>query len=114
MYERFTQPPISRPAFVRRLAAHFGVIVIVILVSLAIGILGLIYFQGLPLSDAFLNSATLLGGMGLVQAPTSISGKLFAALFALYAGLVFLATLGIILAPIVHRILHKFHWHEDK
>jgi hypothetical protein len=63
--------------------------------------------------DAFLNASMLLGGMGPVDAPRTSAGKLFAGIYALYAGLVFLVIVGIILAPIVHRILHRFHWQED-
>lgn len=62
--------------------------------------------------DAFLNSAMLLGGMGPVDAPKTDSGKLFAGLYALYAGLVFLVTVAIVFTPIVHRVMHKFHWRD--
>ena len=57
----------------------------------------------------------LLGGMGPVESPQTASGKLFAGLYALYAGLVFLVAVGIALAPVVHRrLMHKFHWVDDK
>ena len=55
----------------------------------------------------------LLGGMGPVHLPQTESGKLFAGLFALYAGLVFIATAALILGPIVHRVLHRFHWDKE-
>jgi len=51
--------------------------------------------------------------MGPVDAPQSDGGKLFAGLYALYAGLVFLVVAGLTLAPFVHRLLHKFHWDAD-
>ena len=54
----------------------------------------------------------LSGGMGPIEAPQSPGGKVFAGLYALYAGLVFLVTTGIVFAPVVHRLLHKFHWGE--
>lgn len=56
----------------------------------------------------------LLGGMGPVDAPRTDGGKLFAGLYALYAGLVFLVVVALIFAPIVHRIMHRFHWQEDR
>jgi hypothetical protein len=56
----------------------------------------------------------LLGGIGPVDAPQTDGGKLFAGLYALYAGLVFLVVAGLILAPLVHRIMHKFHWARDQ
>jgi hypothetical protein len=64
--------------------------------------------------DAFLNAAMLLGGMGPVNAPITPAGKVFAGLYALYAGLIFLVTAGLLLAPLVHRILHRFHWEEKR
>ena len=68
------------------------------------------YFEGLAWRDAFLNAAMLLGGMGPVETPQTPGGKLFAGLYALYAGLVFLIVAGILFAPGVHRLLHRFHW----
>jgi len=52
----------------------------------------------------------LLGGMGPVNSPVTAAGKLFAGLYALYAGLVFLVTAGLVFAPLVHRLMHRFHW----
>ena len=72
------------------------------------------YYEGLPWRDAFLNSAMLLGGMGPVDAPRTDGGKLFAGIYALYSGLVFLVVVALIFAPIVHRIMHRFHWQEDR
>mgnify|MGYP001417837953 FL=1 len=67
----------------------------------------------LPWVDAFLNASMLLGGMGPIDPPTTSAGKLFAGIYALYAGLVFLVGVGVFLAPVIHRILHRFHWNED-
>jgi hypothetical protein len=74
---------------------------------------GYAHYEGLAWRDAFLNAAMLLGGMGPVEVPRTEGGKLFAGLYALYAGLVFLVAVGIVLAPLVHRLLHKFHWDAD-
>jgi hypothetical protein len=84
----------------------------VVLGSLAGGMAGYMYFERLPWRDAFLNAAMLLGGMGPVESPATPGGKLFAGLYALYAGLVFLVAVGIVLAPVVHRLLHQFHWDQ--
>jgi hypothetical protein len=81
--------------------------------SLFLGMLGYHVLVKLPWVDAFLNASMLLGGMGPVDAPRTSAGKLFAGIYALYAGLVFLVVVGIILAPAVHRILHRFHWQGD-
>jgi len=114
MYEHRLQPPLSRRAFIARLARHAAVAFAVILASLGLGTWGYVFFEGLPPAHAFLHAASLLAGMGLVEMPGSVQGKLFAGAFALYAGLVFLASFSIVLAPILHRLLHKFHWEGDR
>jgi len=112
-YERRRARPVPRRAFLRRLAAHGGVALALLAVSLAIGMWGYARFEGLAWRDAFLNASMLLGGMGPVDAPRTPDGKLFAGIYALYAGLVFLATAGIVAAPVVHRLMHRFHFEED-
>ena len=92
---------------------HFAVATALVLGSLLIGMAGYALYEGLAWRDAFLNAAMLLGGMGPVEVPRTEGGKLFAGLYALYAGLVFLVAVGIVLAPVVHRLLHKFHWDAD-
>lgn len=63
--------------------------------------------------DAFLNASMILGGMGPVKTQgLSEAGKVFAGLYALYSGLVFIAVMGLMLAPVIHRVLHRFHWSE--
>ncbi|HEY5545099.1 MAG TPA: hypothetical protein VIK50_03520 [Gemmatimonadaceae bacterium] len=85
-----------------------------VLVSLLIGMAGYMHYEQLPWRDAFVNAAMLLGGMGPVESPQTAGGKMFAGLYALYAGLVFLVAIGIVLAPVVHRLLHKFHWEGER
>ena len=114
MYEPKTHPPIPRHQFVRRVLLHASAALAVLLLSLMLGMAGYEYFEQLPWRDAFLNSAMLLGGMGPVNAPQTNGGKLFAGLYALYAGLVFLVSAALILTPIVHRVMHKFHWEQDR
>lgn len=97
------------------MAAHAGVALIVIAISLLIGMAGYRHYEHMSWLDAFLNSAMLLGGMGPVKTDgLSEPGKLFAGIYALYAGLVFIAVLGIILTPVIHRVLHRFHWNEER
>jgi hypothetical protein len=112
-YERRRARLVPRGAFLRRLAAHGGVALGLLAVSLAIGMWGYARFEGLAWRDAFLNASMLLGGMGPVDAPRTPDGKLFAGVYALYAGLVFLATAGIVAAPVVHRLMHRFHFEDD-
>lgn len=112
MYETRLHPPLPLPRFLRRLLLHAVVSLVLIVGSLAIGMAGYGYFEHLPWRDGFLNSAMLLGGMGPVDPPRTDGGKLFAGFYALYAGLVFIIGVSVVLAPVVHRVLHKFHWDE--
>ena len=85
-------------------------------VSLGAGMIGYLYFEPKDVNtwpDAFLNAAMLLGGMGPVHTPATEAGKVFAGLYALYAGLVFLVAAGLLLAPVFHRLLHRFHWEQS-
>lgn len=112
MYEHRSQAPISTSQFVRRLLRHAGYGAALIGVSLTAGMIGFATLAAQPPVDALLNAAMLLGGMGPVGDLThvSVAGKLFAAGFALYAGLVFLIVAGLLVTPVFHRVLHRFHW----
>jgi hypothetical protein len=80
--------------------------------SLGIGMVGYHQFEKLPYIDAFLNSAMLLGGMGPVDIPHSAAGKIFAGLYALYSGILFLVMATLMTAPFLHRLMHRFHWSD--
>ncbi len=112
MYETKRQAPVPRARFVQRLALHVALALALLAISLAIGMAGYVAFEKLSWMDAFLNSAMLLGGMGPVDPPKTAGGKLFAGLYALYAGLVFIATAALLFTPILHRLMHHFHWSE--
>lgn len=114
MYETRKHPPLPRPRFLRRLVLHIAGAIGLLLGSLFIGMAGYGFFEDLAWRDTFLNSAMLLGGMGPVDMPKTDSGKIFAGLYALYAGLVFIVTAGLVFAPVLHRLLHKFHWDEGQ
>ena len=72
------------------------------------------FVEGLGWSDAFLNSAMLLGGMGPVNPLCTTLGKWLAGVYALFAGLVFLVLAGVMLAPVLHHVLHKFHLEKQE
>ncbi len=112
IYERKHQPPVTRAQFARRIALHGGLVALLLAGSLAVGMAGYMNFEGLPALDAFLNAAMLLGGMGPVDLPKTAAGKLFAGGYALYAGLVFIAATALLLALVVHRVMHHFHWSD--
>ena len=113
MYERRKERLLPRRGFLTRFVKHVGVAVLVLVGSLVMGMAGYAHFEGLSWLDAFLNASMLLGGMGPVESPATPGGKLFAGLYALYAGMVVLVVASIVLAPVVHRVLHRFHW-DDK
>jgi hypothetical protein len=114
VYEPKAHPLISRARFVRRVQRHVAAALALLLLSLVLGMAGYEYFEQLPWRDAFLNAAMLLGGMGPVDAPQTDGGKVFAGLYALYAGLVFLVVAGLVIAPVAHRVMHRFHWEQDR
>ena len=84
----------------------------VIGISLSIGILGYHYIAGFGWVDALLNAAMILTGMGPVGALNSDAAKIFASAYALFSGVVFVTATGIILSPMFHRVLHRFHVEE--
>ena len=103
------QKLLSKRVFVQRLARQGLVALILVLGSLALGTVGFHVLSGQLWIDALLNSAMLLGGMGPVGNLGPSSGKLFAAFFALYSGLVFLIVAGLLFMPVFHLVLHRFH-----
>src|SRR5204863_2702895 len=105
--------PLPRRLFVLRMASHFAIAATLVALSLFVGMWGYERYEQLQWRDAFLNAAMLLGGMGPVDDPKTDEGKLFAGVYALYAGLVFLIVAGVLLAPVIHRVLHRFHWQAD-
>ena len=113
MYEHRRDRLLPFGRFLLRFARHIGISSALVLLSLFIGMLGYVHYERLSWLDGFLNAAMLLGGMGPVEQPQTPGGKLFAGLYALYAGLVFLVVAGIVLAPVGHRVLHRFHLEDE-
>ena len=109
MYERRHEPLLPLADFLRRLVRHAGIAVAIVVISLAAGMLGYHFFEGLTWIDAFLNAAMILGGMGPINELHTIAGKIFAGVYALYSGLIVLIVAGVLFAPMFHRFLHHFH-----
>jgi len=108
-WERRHQPLLPRRQFILRLGRWSAIAFAVVVVSLTIGICGYHFLEKLPWIDALLNAAMILGGMGPVDRIKTDAGKLFASFYALYSGLALISVAGLLLAPVVHRFLHKFH-----
>ena len=113
MFEHRTQPLLARRAFYQRLIRSVSLALSIIALSLGIGMAGYHYLEKLAWLDAYMNAAMILSGMGPVAPIQSSAGKLFAGSYALFSGLAFITSLGVVLAPVFHRFLHKFHLEAD-
>jgi hypothetical protein len=107
--EHRRQPLAPRKVYLRRLARYMALSVAIIVFSLGIGVLGYHLTEGLPWLDSLLNASMILGGMGPVNPVQTVAGKWFASMYALYSGMVLLVAVGVIIAPVFHRFLHRFH-----
>ncbi len=108
-YEHRTQGVLPLRAFVRRVGRHGGAALVVILLSLAGGTLGYRLTEGMRWLDALYNAAMILTGMGPPEPLRTSGGKLFASAYAVYSGVVFLVVAGLLVAPFIHRLLHRLH-----
>ena len=113
MYERRKHPLASPRVFVRRVTKNLAIGIVLVVVSLAACMAGFVCIEGLGAMDAFLNASMLLSGMGPVHIPVTNAGKMFAGIYAIYSGFAVLGIAGVIFAPVVHRVLHRFHVAED-
>ena len=111
-YESRHQPLAPVPRYVMRVLASLFIALLLIGGSLFGGMWGYAHFEGMSWLDAFLNASMILSGMGPADQLKTDAGKLFAGCYALYSGLVIVLASGIMLAPVVHRILHRFHVDE--
>jgi len=113
-YEHVSRKPLSSRAFLIRMLRHGVLASGIIALSIIVGMFGYEHYEHLAWRDALLNTTMLLGGMGPVDAPQSPGGKLFASFFALYSGLVFIATAGVVLTPVGHRVLHHLNFDDEE
>ena len=111
-YEHRSDDLAPRSIFIRRMLGSIGMAVGLILISLGVGIVCYHFLAGLNFIDSLLEASMILGGMGPVNELHSDGAKIFASIYALYSGLLILALMGIVLSPVVHRIMHKFHVDE--
>lgn len=103
---------------VRRFALRMGRAILLWLglavIGLAIGMMGYASTEGMSATDAFVNAAMILSGMGPVGELRTEAGKLFAGAYALFSGLFVVIATGFVLAPVLHRVLHSFHVEEGE
>lgn len=113
MYEHRSEPLLPRREFIKRVALHAAAAMGLVCLSILVGMSGYMGFAHMRWVDAFLNSTMLLGGMGPVGDLPNDTSKIFAGLYALYAGLIFIVAASVLVAPVAHRIFHILHLDED-
>ena len=109
MFEHRNEPLLARRAYYRRLGRHGAIAAILLGASLLIGMAGYHFIEDEHWIDAFANAAMILSGMGPLDPIKSPAGRIFAGCYALFSGVAFLTTVAVLLAPMVHRFLHRFH-----
>lgn len=107
MLEKYP-PLLPTHRFIWRLVRHLLFGLVIIAFSLLAGMIGYRHFEHMGWVDAFVNAAMILSGMGPVSPLQTDAGKIFAGVYALFSGIVFLVVIAIILAPLLHRFFHKF------
>ena len=113
MFEHRKEPLLPRRLYLKRVLRNFTLASTVICGSLFTGVLGYHYFEGLSWLDSLLNASMILSGMGPVNALTKTAGKWFASFYALFSGVTFITSAGVLFAPVIHRFFHKFHLEFD-
>jgi hypothetical protein len=107
--EHSSQPVISRRRFIRRMLIVIGLWLALTVIGLVVGVAGYAKCEGMSLVDAYVNAAMILSGMGPVGELKTTAGKIFAGTYAIFSGLIIIIATGFLLAPIFHRVLHRFH-----
>ena len=113
MFEHRSEPLLSGHRFFWRVVGFLALSAVAIGFALGVGVLGYHYFAGLAWIDALLNASMILGGMGPVDPIATHEGKLFASVYALFSGLIFIGAASLALAPFVHRVMHTIHLEDD-
>jgi hypothetical protein len=113
MYENRRERLLTRAEFALRVLWHFSAAILAVALALLAGVLGYRYLGGLGWVDSLLNASMILGGMGPVDVLKTDGAKVFASLYALFSGLLFIGLLGLLLAPFIHRVMHKLHMEES-
>jgi hypothetical protein len=113
IFENRRKPLLPRLEFIKRMVFFVSLSTGFVTFSLFLGIIGYRIFENFSWVDAFVNAAMLMGGMGPVNELHTDIGKIFAGVYSMYCGLVFIIAVGFIIAPLFHRFLHKFHLESD-
>ena len=109
MFERRHEPLLPRRQYYRRVARHALIAAGLLAAGLLVGVAGYHFIEGMGWVDAFANAAMILSGMGPLDPIRTPAGRVFAGAYAIFSGVAFLTTVAVLLAPVVHRALHRFH-----
>ena len=113
-FEHRKQPLLSRSDFLRRMAYSSMLALLLLAVWLVLGMFGYHWLADLPWMDAFLNASMIVGGMGPVDLLATSSAKFFAGMYAIFSGVIFLGVFGLLIAPVLHRFMHRFHLDSEE
>jgi len=114
LFEKKQDPLLPQKLFFNRLLRNIIAGLLILVFFLGIGVEGYHLTCGYSWMDSLLNASMILSGMGPIGTIDNDWGKLFASLYALISGVVFITTIGLILAPVAHRVFHRFHLEEDE
>ncbi len=114
LYEQKADPLLPVAEFRRRLSKNILFAFCILIFALGIGVIGYHELDGIGWIDSLLNASMILGGMGPVDILKTDGAKIFASAYAIFSGIAFLSIVGVIIAPIAHRFMHKFHLSEDE
>ncbi len=112
-YEPLHKPLLPKVKFYRRLLKNSMIALVIIIISLCIGVAGYMGFAHMHFVDALLNASMILGGMGPVDLLPNDAAKYFASFYALFSGVTFLSIVGVLFAPLLHRLMHRYHLETD-
>lgn len=113
MKKNLVKPLLSPRQYAFEIIKNLGISLAIIGFSLGLGVMGYHYYGNLSWIDSLLNASMILSGMGPVNELHTFSAKLFSSFYALFSGVVFITSVAVLLTPIVHRFLHKFHLEKE-
>lgn len=104
----------AKRLFITRLVRNLALGLSLVIASLLLGMVGYHHYEKMNWVDAYVNAAMILSGMGPVSPMQTEAGKIFAGTYALFSGILFLVSIGIVIAPLFHHFFHKLHLSDVK
>lgn len=111
--EKFTKELMRMEHFVLRVLRFYFLALLVFFIGLLPGIIGFYFIEGHSIMESMLNALSMLSGQAIEPAPITQTDRFFIAIYGLFLQSVFIISIGLIVTPFIHRILHKWHLEED-